>query len=501
MSEPSQRWQCTVCGYVHEGSSPCEYCPICGATSDLFEVEAEATAPVAAAVVGKWRCLNCEYVHEGQTPPNFCPVCAATAEHFEPLGDATPSFPTSSQALTFVVVGAGIAGVSAAEAIRNHAPKAKITLLSRESELPYYRLNLTRYLAAEIDGDALPIHEAGWYRENDIELLRDTELRSIDVKRKRLQLRKGQDLDYDKLILAMGSHPFVPPFPGVNRENVTVLRTRRDAEFILGQLRPGLSCVVIGGGVLGLETAGALARRKVDVTLVEGYGWLMPQQLNQAAAERLAAQATELGIKFCMGARVKQLDGDERVRGVALESGVNLPAELVIITAGVRANSYVARLAGIGTNNGIVVDNRLLTDTPDIYAVGDVAEHRGILYGTWGPSQFQGTIAGMNAAGETTEFAGIPRSNSLKVLGCELFSIGQVRPGDGSYQEVEEIDGEDYYFFLFRDSQLVGAILLGDTRLSAAVKRLVEKKLPCIDLLGRHAAGQRIHPLLNDFGG
>ena len=492
MPDRSQRWLCTVCGYIHDGAEPCDCCPICGATGDLFEACHGTAPPPAATSVGSWRCLNCEYVHQGDRPPELCPICAATAEHFEPLTEAMEIPTANQQELTVVIAGAGIAGVSAAEAVRKSSPRARITLLSREAELPYYRLNLTRYLAGEIGVDELPIHPQDWYTGQDITLLRETELRSIDVRHKTLGLRGNETLTYDKLILALGSHPFVPPFPGANRENVTVLRSRRDADFILRNIHAGMPCIVIGGGLLGLETAAALARHKVAVTLVEGYGWLMPQQLNQTAAERLATQAAGLGISCRMGARVKQLDGDEQVRGVTLESGEILPAELVIMTAGIRSNSYIARMAQIETNHGIVVDNHLLTDTPDIFAVGDVAEHRGVLYGTWGPSQFQGTIAGMNAAGERIEFAGIPRSNSLKVLGSELFSIGQTRPEDGSYREIEETRSGDYSLFLFRDSHMVGAILLGDTRLSAKVKNLIEKKIQCTELLGNQAAGQTI---------
>lgn len=496
MPDRSQRWLCTVCGYIHDGAEPCDCCPVCGATSDLFEPSRESQPTPATVSAGSWRCLNCEYVHQGDQPPELCPICAATAEHFEPFVQAPETPTTSRQDLSVVIAGAGIAGVSAAEAVRKSSPRARITLLSREAELPYYRLNLTRYLAGELGGDDLPIHSQSWYNEQNITLLRETEVRSIDIRQQTLGLRGAEALAYDRLILALGSHPFVPPFPGVNRENVTVLRTRRDADFILQTLSPDLPCVIIGGGLLGLEAAGALTRRQAKVTLVEGYDWLMPQQLNQTAAGRLAKHATGLGIDFRMGARIKQLEGDEQVRGVTLESGETLAAELVIITAGIRSNSYIARLAQIETNNGIVVNNRLQTDDANIYAVGDVAEHRGVLYGTWGPSQFQGTIAGMNVAGEQVEFAGIPRANSLKVLGYELFSIGQTQPLDGSYQAIEESAGKHYFYFLFRDSLLVGAILLGDTRLSATVKQLIEKKIQCHDLLEQNASGAAIHQLL-----
>ncbi len=146
---------------------------------------------------------------------------------------------------------------------------------------------------------------------------------------------------------------------------------------------------------------------------------------------------TSLGISIRKHACAEELVGDERVRGVVLKDGSTLPADLVVIATGVRSNSYLGRLAGLDVNRGVIVDNTLRTSHPDVYAAGDVAEHRGVNYGTWAPSQFQGTIAGMNVAGERAEFAGIPRSNMLKVLGVDMFSIGQIKPEDASYEVVE----------------------------------------------------------------
>jgi nitrite reductase (NADH) large subunit len=281
----------------------------------------------------------------------------------------------------------------------------------------------------------------------------------------------------------MGSHPFVPPIAGANRENVTVLRTREDADFILERSRDGARCAVIGGGLLGLETAGALSRQGAEVTVLEGFGWLLPRQLNQKAGEILEKHLSETGVRFRTGVRVKEFVGDELVRGVQLEEGESIDADLVVVSAGVRPNSYLARIAGLKVATGVVVDDHLQSSHPDVLAAGDVAEHRGVLYGTWGPSQFQGTIAGMNAAGVPTEFGGIPRSNMLKVFDYDMFSIGQVQTEDASYDIVEQSVGDDYFYFVFRDTHLQGAILMGDTSLSSGVKTFVEKELDCSSLL------------------
>jgi len=481
VSATEKSWFCTVCGYVHHGPEPLDVCPVCGATSDLFEVQDAQDEPAAPAP-SQWRCLNCEYIHDGDAPPEVCPVCGAPPERFEAVEPCAPAV-VGADAVRVVIVGAGIAGVSAAEAARKHSPDAEIVLLSREDSLPYYRLNLTRYLAGEVAASDLGLHPETWFAEQRIDILTGREVCAVDPEEKSLSLRDDEAIPYDRLVLAMGAHPFIPPFPGVTRENVTALRTIADAERILQAARSGSRCAVIGGGLLGLETAGALARRRVDVTLLEGHGWLLPRQLNETAARYLEGKVADAGIALRKRARTQELVGEECVRGVLLEDGDMVDADLVIIATGVRSNSYVARLAGLEVNRGVIVNDHLQTSHADILAAGDVAEHRGVAYGTWGPSQFQGTMAGMNAVGATASFAGMPRSNMLKVLGYDLFSIGQVKPEDASCREVEgERDGH-YFTFVFRDSRMVSAILMGDTRLSAEVKRVIEQEEDCADLV------------------
>jgi nitrite reductase (NADH) large subunit len=485
-----KRFTCTVCGYLHIGESLPDCCPVCGATQDLFE-PAAAPAPPARRAPASWRCMNCDYLHDGSTPPDCCPVCGVGADQFEPVAPEEPSASPKALGGAIVVIGGGIAGLSAAEAARKASPGALITLVCQEEVLPYYRLNLTRYLAGEIQASELPIHPQSWYAEQEITVLQGAEVVAVNRSAGSVSLKGHPDLHYDKLILTMGAHPSVPPIPGADKQNVVTLRTRRDAETILSRAQPGTSCVIIGGGVLGLEAAAALARRSVRVTLMEGFDWLLPRQLNQAAGERLAAAALALGISLICTAQVKDLAGQECVSGVLLENGVSVPADLVIISTGVRSNSYLARKAGLEVNSGVVVDQHLRTNDPDIYAAGDLAEFLGMVYGTWAPSQFQGTIAGMNAAGgDPAIFSGIPRSNSLKVLGVDLFSIGLVHPEDASYRVFEELNGH-YQQFVFRDSHLVGAILLGDTGIAPTLKKLIETNASCTELLaGAHLASE-----------
>jgi nitrite reductase (NADH) large subunit len=494
----TERWCCTVCGYLHLGEGLPDCCPVCGATPDLFEASTTPT-PALKSAPGSWRCINCDHLHEGPAPPACCPVCGVGPDQFEPVARQERDSANRAMTGSIVIIGGGIAGLSAAEAARSTAPDAAVTLICLEDDLPYYRLNLTRYLAGEITASELPVHPESWYAEQRITVLSGSEVTAIDRVAKTVSLKDHQRLPYDKLVLTMGAHPSVPPIPGTDLENVVTLRSCLDAEAILSKGQAGTRCVIVGGGVLGLEAAAALVRRKVQVTLLEGFDWLLPRQLNRAAAEHLTREVRALGINLICSAHIKELAGAGTVQGVTLEPGTTVPAELVIISAGVRSNSYLARMAGLDVNNGVVVDQHLCTSDPDIYAAGDLAEHLGMVYGTWAPSQFQGTIAGMNAAGGGAVFAGIPRSNSLKVLGVDLFSIGLVHPDDASYTVFATETGH-YQQFIFRDSHLVGAILVGDTSSAPALKKLIETNASCADLLAgvSHAdqIGSRIAALM-----
>ena len=472
----SQTWVCLVCGYVHRGPEPPDVCPVCGTSVDDFEAQEEAAA--VAPRCREFVALPHLRVRPYRTgaPPTYARCAGASADDFEPCEESAPAAGTETKAGKVIVVGGGIAGLAAVESVRSSAPDAEILLISKEDALPYYRLNLTRLLAGQIGARDLPIYPAGWYKTNAIQVRQGVSVKAILPDRQAVELDEGTQESYDKLILTCGAHAFVPPLPGADMEGVHCLRTDRDAESILAAAKEGAPAVIIGGGILGLETAAALAQRGVEVTVLEGHGWLLPRQLNQEAGEVLERHVAELGIRLERGAKTAALIGDDRVRGVLLSDDKTLAADLVVIATGVRANSHLARSAGLDVNRGVVVDPHLATSHPDILAAGDVAEFRGTCYGLWEPARYQGAIAGMNAAGVTTEFGGLPRANTLKVVGVSLFSIGEVVPQDGSYRAVDETaDDGQYRRFLFRDNRLVGAVLIGNTKLASRITSAVKE--------------------------
>jgi len=441
--------------------------------------------------------MVCGYIHRQSAAPDECPICGAAKSYFEAMATEAPikaefDARTANFSGNLVVLGAGIAGISAVEAFRKATSGGTVTLITKESSLPYYRLNLTRYLAGEIGNDELPIHDRAWYDSNNVDLKLGEEVADISLGDRRVIMRDGSGMPFDRLIITIGAHPFVPPLAGAHREGVTALRTLHDARLMLKQLRPGMTCAVVGGGILGLEAAGALAARGAGVSVIEGGEWLMPRQLNKRAGEILLKHVNGLGIKVVSNARTKELIGDERVMGVLMEDGRQIPADLVVVATGVRPNSQLARRAGLAVKTGVIVDNHLRSSHPSVYAAGDVAEHMGVLYGNWTACQYQGGIAGINAAGGDAEFGGIPRSNSLKVLGLELSSIGKFEPDGPECMVLEsESDGE-YIRFVFKDRQMIGAVLIGDAAVSLAAKDAIEGRKDFSGVLAKDASAAQV---------
>ncbi|MBN2716394.1 MAG: NAD(P)/FAD-dependent oxidoreductase, partial [Deltaproteobacteria bacterium] len=371
-----------------------------------------------------------------------------------------------------VIIGAGVAGVTAAETAAS-IPGAEVVLISREPQLPYYRLNLTRYLAGEVDAAALEMKGDDWFAENNVRLVYG-EVTAVDRDARSVKLKDGTSHEYDKLIIAAGAHCFIPPFPGASRDGVFSLRTQKDADAIIAAARTAKKVAVIGGGLLGLEVAGALGNRNCEVSVIEGFGWLLPRQLPQRAGELLVDVLRQKKIDVITKANTKEIVGDEAVRGVHLEDGRTIAADLVVVSTGVRANSYLARQCGLTVDRGIVVDDALRTTDPNIYAAGDVCEHRGISYGIWPASYIQGEIAAANALGAAHTFEGMAPSNRLKVLDADVFSVGLINPGDASATVYEFENSGVYRRLVVQDGILKGAVLVGDTAMASQLQEAID---------------------------
>lgn len=432
-----------------------------------------------------WKCLICGYIDFGDGPPPSCPICGAAKTDFEETAatsqaqgeDKDDAAGVGEQIGRLVVIGGGIAALSAIEAVREENKSMAITMISAERNLPYYRLNLSRYLAGEVSLEALTIHPLSWYEERGIDVMLETVATRIDREEKRVVLADGRQIPYDKMILAIGSHPFIPPFEGSQLEGVVTMRTVEDANLLMARRERIKHCVAIGGGILGLEVAAALAKQGIEVTVLEGSAWLMPAQLNPKAAARVKGFLDTLGVKVVENMRIARIEGDDQghCRTVVLEDGRRFEADCVSLATGVRTNSYLARTCGLETDKGVIINNHIQSSDPDIYAPGDISEHFGQAYGLWTIAQYQGTIAGKNILGHSMQFGSVPRSNVVKVLGIDLFSIGQFMPMDGSYTAIDWEEEERYLHFVLHDNKLVGSIVMGDKNLASQVKKAVEK--------------------------
>jgi len=497
------KFRCTVCAYVHEGSTPPDACPVCGVGPELFEAMGVPTAstpaptsaptPATTPASDAWRCTVCAYVHEGPSAPDSCPVCGVGPELFEAMGSpAQATSPASvvppvttpaDDAWRIVIVGAGVAGCQAAASAREQAPLARITLVSGEPGLPYRRIDLTRLLADQVRDEDMVMHEESFFTQQRIERLVGL-ARVIDLEGHTLRLTDGRSLAYDRLILANGAHAFTPPILGAQRDGVTVLRSLDQARRILQRCRQGGHVVVIGGGLLGLETAVGLASRGSRVAVVEGQPWLLPRQLTQPAARLLEARLRRLGVDVYCGASVSGILGDEQVYAVALEGAAEIPAEQVIISTGIRANAELASRSGLEVGRGVQVDARMVSSDPKVLAAGDVAECEGHSFGLWPIAQEQGRVAGITATGGEAAFVAPPAATMLKVLDVPVASFGEVH-ADGPDVEIYEDQGPERYVRLAaRDGRLVGACLFGDLALAGAVRRAIQSGQTIADLAG-----------------
>lgn len=374
-------------------------------------------------------------------------------------------------AATYLIAGAGLAGIEAAGAIRQRDTEGRIIIVGDE-DLPFYsRIRLPELVTGAIEKDKLVVKKPAWYEERAIELTLGVGVVAASAEDHTATLSDGTSLPFDRLLIATGSHCFVPPFPGADLDGVHAVRSYRDAQTLREKAGEAHAIVVIGGGLLGLEMAAALATHGVAVTVVEIAPWLLPRQLDEAGAAVLQAQLEAKGLTFITGANVAAVEGEGTVSAVRLADGPTLPASFVVVSAGVRSNVALGRSLGCEVDRGIVVDEHMATSVADVFAAGDCAEFQGMSFGIWPVAEAQGRIAGLCMAGGEDAYEAIVPSNRLKVTGVDVFSAGVVTPEEGQSAEVTTSDG--VYRKMVRDARgtLVGAILVGDMRDQRAIAK------------------------------
>lgn len=364
-----------------------------------------------------------------------------------------------------VVVGNGMAGVACVEHILKRDPDFDITIFGDETHVNYNRILLSLVLAGEKSADEIVLNDIEWYRSNKIRARLGVKIAHIDRARRMVVDEQGQGTAYDKLILAMGSKAFIPPIPGVDKENVHVFRTLDDTQALLAKARKGLKTVVIGGGLLGLEAARGLQVRGCDVTVIHLADSLMERQLDATGGEYLKRRIEGLGIRVLLPRQTAALFGNGHVDGLRFASGEELEAELVVIAAGIKPNAELGRKAGLEVNRGIVVNDFMETSDPDIFAVGECTEHRGQTFGLVAPLYDQARVlAATVTENRGAGFSATAPAAKLKIMGVDIFSAGSI---DEKEPGVEAIRYEDpalgaYKKLLIKNNRLHGMILVGD---------------------------------------
>ncbi|MEV0675027.1 FAD-dependent oxidoreductase [Actinosynnema sp. NPDC050436] len=401
-----------------------------------------------------------------------------------------------------VVVGYGMAGARLAEEVRALDPdgaRVALTVVGAEPHAAYNRVLLSTVLAGGVGVDAVRLHEPDWGPRNGVDLRVGTEVVLVDRAAREVRLADGRALPYDALVLATGSSPWMPPVEGLHGPDgrpapgVVAFRDLDDCLRILAAARPGAPVAVLGGGLLGLEAARGLVGRGNLVTVVHPLGHPMERQLDAGAGRVLADALGRTGVEFRFDRLARRYRPGS---GLELDDGSVVPAELLVVSTGVRPEAELARACGLLVERGVVVDDALRTSDPSVYALGDCAEHRGEVNGLVQPAWEQATVlaALLTGADPGIRYRGTPVVTRLKARGIDLTSLGEVHVDVGE-PGVEVLRVEDptrgrYAKIVLRDNLVVGGVLLGVPDAAATVTQLFDQRRPAPDdrlalLLGR----------------
>jgi nitrite reductase (NADH) large subunit len=375
----------------------------------------------------------------------------------------------------YVIVGSGAAGNAAAETIRKLDPESEVRMFTPEGHFYYYRPALPEYLAGEKSLKAVTLHDGAWYEKNRIEVHLSTEITDVRPAEKAVVAGDGKTYAYDRLLLATGSHAVVPKMPGIDLEGVFTLHTAADAEAMIQWAEKARDLIVIGGGILGIEAGNGLRKRGLQVAVVGRNKRLLPKQMDAAGAVFLRRRLEEMGFTFHLGVTPREIARLDGRLAVGLEDGRILEADMVLLSAGAAPDLSLAQKLGLKIGKAVQVDDRLRTSVEDIFAAGDLVEHRGVYYGIWPPAMAQGRAAGANMAGKETIYEGTLQSHRLKVAGIDLVSMGDI-DAEGQDECVVRSDDEKcvYRKLVIENHAVAGAILLGDLHGEKAIQAAVE---------------------------
>ncbi|MEC1521100.1 nitrite reductase large subunit NirB [Neobacillus niacini] len=366
-----------------------------------------------------------------------------------------------------VLIGNGMAGVRAIEEVLKINPNGfEITIFGMEPYPNYNRIQLSKVLQGGTSVSDITLNDWEWYDGNKIHFYPGETVTAINTNTQTVSTNKGRIESYDKLIIATGSNPFMLPLPGADKEGVKAFRNIKDCEEMIEYSKNHKKAAVIGGGLLGLEAARGLLNLGMEVDVIHIHNYLMERQLDRTAGKLLQAELEKQGMKFLLQKNTTEITGRKHVTGLKFSDGSRIKADLVVMAVGIKPNVALAQAAGIPVNRGILVNDYLETEIPNVYAVGECAEHRGIAYGLVAPLYQQGQVLAKRLCGIQAEgYQGSVLSTQLKVSGVDVFSAGKINEDEHTkvYKMYDDWNGV-YKKVLIEGGKIAGAVLFGDTK-------------------------------------
>jgi NAD(P)H-nitrite reductase large subunit len=387
----------------------------------------------------------------------------------------------------FVIIGNSAAGIAAVESIRQRDKLSRIIVISDEDHSAYCRCLISYYLAGEVKEDKILYRGMDFYKENNVELLLNKKVVRIDPKKNRITCEDKTQLSFDSLLIATGARPKFPEIPGIKKRGVFGLRTIKDAQEITGILAVTKVACVLGGGLIGLKAAYALKKRNLEVKVIIKSRQVLSQMLDFESAALLQKRLEENGIEIILGQDVTEVIGNGDIRAVKLTSGKAIGTSLIVVGKGVSPNIEPVKDTEIKVGEGIIANNLLQTNIPNIYTAGDVCESFDLTIGRlslnalWPIAVQQGKIAGANMCGEDINYEGSVGMNSVEFFGLPVVSLGIYKseePG-ASFEELKACDRKMniYKKLLLKNNILLGAILVGDIKSSGVLLRLIKERI------------------------
>lgn len=367
--------------------------------------------------------------------------------------------------------------MNAATVLRKNDTEAEISIYNDEDHLYYPRPRLYEVVSGQKQPEDLYSFPSKFYEKQRISVHLKKKAIYLNAAEKTIIFEDGSRTDYDKLLLANGAHPFVPPMKGIEKRGFFTLRTVDDALSIRERIMKTRRAIVIGEGLLGLELAVSLRKAGQEITVIGLLPRLLPKQLDQEASEILKEYLERLGIHLVLNAVTKEVLGKDEVDGVSLEDGRKLEGEIVVAATGIRPNIDLASSAGIKTGTGVIVDQRLQTSVDNVYAAGDAIEFNGHVYGMIPPALEQARIAAINIMGKEEQvYRGTVNATTLRLAEISLTSMGIVNPEGPGYEEIKRVNKEDsvYKKLVLQKGRIVGAIILGIKENTSSIRRLME---------------------------